>query len=109
MRRLLLAAVVAASLSVPPPASAGVTPTLEQYLVWCDANRSDCRADIHRYVRTAVEATISAGGDPLCALTSEDHWFDYMLNYLRTQGARANEPAPDVFHDAVKSIYRCII
>jgi hypothetical protein len=109
MKRLALVAALAVAMFAPAPVSAGEIPTLQQYLEWCQGNDRACRADLDRYVNTAVQATISSGGDPLCALTSRDHWPDYMLNWLRTQGARANEPAPSVFHDAVKAIYRCII
>jgi hypothetical protein len=109
MKRLALAAALAAAMVTPAPVSAGTIPTLQQYLEWCQGNDRACRADLDRYVDTAVKATISAGGDPLCALTSRDHWPDYMLNWLRTQERRAIEAAPDVFRDAVKAIYRCII
>jgi hypothetical protein len=105
----VLAAALATAMIAPSPVSAGEIPTLRQYLEWCQANDRACRADLDRYVDTAVLSTAGSGGSVVCALSSREHWADYMLNWLRTQGARADEPAPSVFHDAVKAIYRCII
>jgi hypothetical protein len=105
---LAIGAALALSIAPASQAASNEVPTLRMYLTWCQANDSACRADLARYVGTAVSYTAGHGGNPICAYGSREHWADYMLNWLRTQERRADEPAPDVFHDAVQAIYPCI-